>query len=686
MTNLLYCLGRLLIRKNNPAKIYPFFNIIKNRSLYCALQLSSTRKSSSFKCIPFIMSSNIEITPDSMLENGLSKLITNTVFVTTNDNALKISLFYPPNISGRIFNLTREIDSSLENSITRLKLNIASKTSNKPKKIKIDPNDISIKLLRGEVELDGSTLIEDSWTEETALVINEFRYEIKKDCPLVLEIRLPKVLLSGFPLIYRLIMSNCTHAQSKVYWYRVITAAEMKSLTPDLEKKVIRYDNMIWLLLSTELEYMPVEDDVSHKLILQCLPFDGQRQGPVSYCSTLPVSPGIDNWTILDRHKQTHSFLNEDSQFRVVSYNILADLYTDQKYSREVLFKHCPRQYLDLNYRRQLLVREIEGYKSDILCLQEVDKKEFNYSYTPYFSKRNYDCVFAEKGKTSEGLMIMLNKSKFSLVNSHQIKLSNLVDQNYHGQTSNVDGDLESDIKEVEEREDSDHFILRGTNTDTCKALLKSFDDVRNAIDGNELCKRALCERKTTLQVALVRIKGKNDYLLIANTHLYFAPGADDIRMLQGYICLKYIEFMKKYYLSDLCASTDSKPQINVILCGDMNSSPDCALYKLITEGSVPSDFKDWTSCEQRSINGFNLNTSLRFRPAYENIDYTNYTPLFNGCLDYIYFEVESMSCTKVVPLPDHDTVIKTGGIPSDQFPSDHLALVAEIMIKDKSM
>lgn len=50
--------------------------------------------------------------------------------------------------------------------------------------------------------------------------------------------------------------------------------------------------------------------------------------------------------------------------FRVVSYNILADLYADSDYTREVLFPYCPPYALSIDYRKQLFLKEIIGTPS----------------------------------------------------------------------------------------------------------------------------------------------------------------------------------------------------------------------------------------------------------------------------------------------------------------------------------
>lgn len=59
---------------------------------------------------------------------------------------------------------------------------------------------------------------------------------------------------------------------------------------------------------------------------------------------------------------------------RVVSYNILADVYAQTELSKTVLYPYCAPYALQLDYRQNLIKKELAGYNADIICLQEVDK------------------------------------------------------------------------------------------------------------------------------------------------------------------------------------------------------------------------------------------------------------------------------------------------------------------------
>ena len=152
---------------------------------------------------------------------------------------------------------------------------------------------------------------------------------------------------------------------------------------------------------------------MGHTLKIICTPRNGEISGPdVEHVSKCTVEAGPGPCLFEHRHQFTQTYL-ENRQFRILSYNLLADLYSDSDYSRTVLFPYCPAYALSIDYRKQLFIKEIVGYKSDIICLQEVDAKLFAYDLKRILTRMNYDGTFKEKGTTSEGLATFFNVKRF---------------------------------------------------------------------------------------------------------------------------------------------------------------------------------------------------------------------------------------------------------------------------------
>lgn len=70
-------------------------------------------------------------------------------------------------------------------------------------------------------------------------------------------------------------------------------------------------------------------------------------------------------------------------RFRVVSYNILADLYCDSDFSRQELYPYCPPYALNIDYRKLLFIKELLGActsNSNVLVFYvSFDQRIFNH-------------------------------------------------------------------------------------------------------------------------------------------------------------------------------------------------------------------------------------------------------------------------------------------------------------------
>lgn len=65
----------------------------------------------------------------------------------------------------------------------------------------------------------------------------------------------------------------------------------------------------------------------------------------------------------LNKHELEISLYDKyiNFRFRVLSYNILADLYCDSDFSRQELFFYCPPYALEIDYRKLLIIKELLG-------------------------------------------------------------------------------------------------------------------------------------------------------------------------------------------------------------------------------------------------------------------------------------------------------------------------------------
>lgn len=73
------------------------------------------------------------------------------------------------------------------------------------------------------------------------------------------------------------------------------------------------------------------------------------------------------------------------------------------------------------------------------------------------------------------------------------------------------------------------------------------------------------------------------------------------------------------------------------------------------------------------------LTSNIRFASACGTPMYTNYTPEFSGCLDYIFYEKNKLEVEQVIPMPSIEELTVHIGLPSIVLPSDHISLCADL-------
>ncbi|XP_046999179.1 2',5'-phosphodiesterase 12-like isoform X2 [Schistocerca americana] len=179
----------------------------------------------------------------------------------------------------------------------------------------------------------------------------------------------------------------------------------------------------------------------------------------------------------------------------------------------------------------------------------------------------------------------------------------------------------------------------------------------------------------TSLQIAvLVSLEEEDNCVIIANTHLRSWPEPDYFRALQASVALAYLQSV----VGDISKKMPEK-KIATILCGDFNSTPDSCVYELMVNQSIAENHPCWSEEENKDIKGINLSHNFNFGSAYGTPDFTNYTHDFIGCLDYIFHQKDALQILQIVPLPHEEEVKEHEAIPSVVFPSDHLALIADI-------
>ncbi|KAM4613082.1 2',5'-phosphodiesterase 12 isoform 2-T2 [Polymixia lowei] len=358
----------------------------------------------------------------------------------------------------------------------------------------------------------------DAWQDGSELHIGEVRYSVQRNAPTFTTAELPGSLLAGFPVCPKLQVEFGHLEDCEFTWYKESVADTSPEAGGDMQGQ-----EGGWTVAGSGRVYVPSNLDIGSRLKLHCTPKDGARCGPpkeLVSMGTVEAGPGA--CTFDNRHMYT--LKGTDMQtVRVVSYNILADIYAQTELSKTVLYPYCAPYALGLDYRQNLIKKELAGYNADIICLQEVDKGVFTDSLGPALDAYGLDGVFRIKEKQHEGLATFYRRSKLRLLSRHDAVLSEAL-----------------------------------TSDPIHSALLET-------VSANTSLKEKILQRSTTLQVSVFEdLTEPSRKICVANTHLYWHPKGGNIRLVQMGVALQHLSHVIR----------EVAPGAPLLFFGDFNSTP----------------------------------------------------------------------------------------------------------------
>ncbi|XP_051874911.1 2',5'-phosphodiesterase 12 [Pristis pectinata] len=519
--------------------------------------------------------------------------------------------------------LEREQSECLRAALARIANNVL-KAQTRPKKgrkaaaaaqaqAQATAPDVSLHL--GEEAVPGDTRNAEAWQDGAVLQVGEGRYQVQRNPPTVTRLELPASILAGFPVCPQVQIEFGQPAESRFEWLREAVGTGTCTWEPAASGRVFTPGNSL----------------IGSKLKLRCSPGDGSRFGPAAELQSAGVveaGPGV--CTFDSRHLFTQEAAAE-ALLRVVSYNILADVYAQTELSKTSLYPYCAQYALHADYRQNLIKKELSGYHADILCLQEVDKSVFTDSLSPAMDAFGYHGLFRIKEKQHEGLATFFRASKYRLLSQHDVTFSEA---------------LASDPLHT---------------------------DLLQKVSANPNVKEKVLQRSTALQVCVLQsLEDSSRKVCIGNTHLYWHPKGGHIRLIQIAIAFRHLhQIISEMY-----------PNTPIIFCGDFNSTPTSGLYDFVTRGSISTDHQDWSSNGEEEQCRMSLTHSFKLISACGEPTYTNYVGGFQGCLDYIFMDVNMFEVAQVIPFPTHEEITCHLALPSVSHPSDHIALVCDLQWK----
>lgn len=252
----------------------------------------------------------------------------------------------------RQFNFNRSLNETVGALLGRISMNVEKVANRKRKKknqavAETEPIEITPILLENGTEVchDVSCrqLFGENANSEVTLKLLGNDYRVIINSPWIDGIALPTSFLANFPVYpSKLDAAFIDKDLSEYMWYKSENKKE-------------------WMQVGTGFVYYPTNSDINSYIKLQCVPKNLIAEGPSVECvsnNQVEASPGFCPFET--RHQFTKEFA-KGKEFRVVTYNILADLYCDSDFTRTVLHPYCPPYALSIDYRKQLFVKELIG-------------------------------------------------------------------------------------------------------------------------------------------------------------------------------------------------------------------------------------------------------------------------------------------------------------------------------------
>ena len=269
-----------------------------------------------------------------------------------------------------------------------------------------------------------------------------------------------------------------------------------------------------WEHAGTGYIYTPQQTDVGCYLRVICQPPAPGLLTASPSCKKPVGEPPLSPWS--DYPKAAAAPV-----LRILSYNVLAAAYTGPK-QVDTMFSYCSAQCLDPGRRRQLVVRDLIELGGDIIGLQECDQGQLNIlrafdTHELFYTKK--------RGEAPDGCALLWRADRFSCCGEpFVLQLSGTMEQL---------GLLEGPLAD----------FVRGSPIETV------LSHVTTVAHGMVLRDMACNDRK----------------ILVVNTHLFYHPDANHIRLVQLHLLLTQIEQRVKRL-------EDGGDSIGVLVLGDFNA------------------------------------------------------------------------------------------------------------------
>jgi len=410
-----------------------------------------------------------------------------------------------------------------------------------------------------------------------------------------------------------------------------------------------------WTEISNDQIYLPGQADIGRKLKVEAVAYSSEtgemlmhRVAKTDLVLSRPPDPIKRNLVT----NKSASGAGGGARFRAATYNCLAEIYATQQQ-----YPYCDLWALSWDFRFQNLLREIIDVGPDVVCLQEIQADHYETHVYSAMSDAGYEGVYKQKTRIAMGLAgkvdgcaLFWRRAKFHLVESYSIEFNELAQR----QVTQVMG--------LNPRSEEGAAILNRLSRDNVAQLVVL-----------ELAQPSHSSRANREPI---------NQICIANTHLYSNKDFPDVKLWQSWQLLQELDTFVMSRGSNL----------PLMICGDFNSTPDTAVYDLLSRQAVHPGHPDVNlNLDDGSPNvlpdTMNLTHSFQLGSVYNTVlgeepQFTNYTAQFKGVLDYMWYTATNLRPLSAAPIHDSSVLTRYGeALPSTQFPSDHIMLISDMQI-----
>lgn len=430
-----------------------------------------------------------------------------------------------------------------------------------------------------------------------------------------------------------------------------------------------------WVEVGDQKMYMPTRGDVGHVIRVECravVAEDGRvsttqsretavvigipNENPRLYARELVLSQ------IVRQRQSVANYLKQEgggAVIRVMTYNILAEVYATKQ-----LYSYTPMWALSWGYRKQLILQELRHHSPDVICLQEMQLDHFDSYVVPELAKNGYNGIIKSKTREAmgrkgkiDGCAIIYKRNRLHLIQQRALEYNSIAMSH-----AAAGGFHRPELSQLDNQNRTKRILSRLCRDNVAQVAI--FETIPDGFDPN------------TPQGQSARQAGPQR-ICVVSTHIFWDPEFSDVKFFQTFALVQELSHLL----------SQQQVHTSLVICGDLNSTPDSAVVRLLSQDSVDPSHPDMSIDPMNILPGLShVNHNLDLASVYEmvngqNPETTNYTAHFSGCLDYIYVSAGSLVPLAVMKIPDEETLRGTEDthIPNTCFPSDHVSLCVDL-------